>query len=152
MSSKPSESAREAIGHAIMRWQDATALFDEEVGKRLNLSLSERQCLSCLAQGPRPARDIAEATRLTRGAVTTLLDRLEARDLVRRTPDTHDRRQILVAMTESAQQATMHYYAPIAMEGMRFLAGFSDEQLTTILAFIEGATDLQLAQVDRLRA
>ena len=141
-----------AISRAIMRWQDATQLFDEEVGARLDLSLSERQCLSCLAQGPRPARDIAEATRLTRGAVTTLLDRLEARELVKRTPDTHDRRQILVALTDTAHEATMQFYAPIAAEGMRFLGGFSDEQLTTILAFIEGATSLQLAQIDRLRA
>lgn len=55
-------------------------------------------------------------------------------------------------MTDSAQQATMQYYGPLAAEGMRFLGRFSDEQLTTILAFIEGATGLQRAQIDRFRA
>lgn len=134
-----------------MRWQDATALFDEEVGERLKLSMSERQCLACLAHGARPAREIASATRLTRAAVTTLLDRLEARGLLRRTPDENDRRQVLVAMTAEAERLTMQYYGPIAAEGTDFLASFSRAQLAAILKFIEGALDLQLAQVDQLR-
>ena len=41
MSSKASEDTMTAIGRAIMRWQDATALFDEEVGARLGLSLRQ---------------------------------------------------------------------------------------------------------------
>lgn len=134
-----------------MRWQDATALFDEEVGERLKLSMSERQCLACLVQGPRPAREIADATKLTRAAVTTLLDRLEARGLLRRTPDEHDRRQVLVAMTAEAERLTMQYYGPIAAEGADFLANFSQEQLATILGFIEGALELQLAHIDKVR-
>jgi hypothetical protein len=39
----------------------------------------------------------------------------------------------------------------IVAAGARFPAGFSGEQLTTILALIEDATDLQRAQIDRLR-
>src|SRR5215510_8385918 len=88
-----------AIGGAIMRWQDATALYDEKVGERLALSMSERHALACLAHGSRPARDLADATRLTRAAITTLVDRLEERGLVRRTPGTEDRREVLVSMT-----------------------------------------------------
>jgi DNA-binding MarR family transcriptional regulator len=148
--SKPTDLIQ-AIGIAISRWQDATALFDEEFGSRENLSASERQCLSCLAHGPRPARDIAAATRLTRAAVTTLVDRLEARGLVRRTPGDTDRRQVLVAMTPKAEALAERYYGPIVAEGMQILSRFSADEQAIILRFVEEALGLQLAQVDRLR-
>jgi len=139
-----------AIGAAVMRWQDATARYDETVGERLDLSMSERQCLAALAHGPRPARDIAEATHLTRGAITTLVDRLEQRGLVRRTPGTQDRRQVLVSMTPKAQRVAAQYYGAIAAEGAAFLAGFSRADLTTILKFVEGALALQQRQIERM--
>ena len=138
------------IGAAISRWQDATTKFDEEVGERLDLSASERQCLALLAQGARPARDIAEATHLTRAAVTTLVDRLQDRGLVRRAADKKDRRQVLVSMTPKAERLTSQYYGPIVAKGTRFLAGFSRSQLATILEFVEGAVDLQSAEIDAL--
>jgi DNA-binding MarR family transcriptional regulator len=150
-SSPPSsEELIAAIGAAIMRWQDATALYDEEVGARLGLSMSERLALGCLVHGPRPARDLAEAAHLTRAATTALIDRLAERGLVRRTPDATDRRQVLVSMTPKAQRATAAFYGPIAAEGAAFLAGFSHAELATILKFIEGALELQQRQIERL--
>ena len=145
-----SEDLIAAIGAAVMRWQDATAHYDEAVGERLGLSMSERQCLAALAHGPRPARDIAAATHLTRAAITTLVDRLEERGLVRRTRGTEDRRQVLVSMTPKAQRVTEQYYGPIASAGAAFLAGFSSTELATILKFIEGALALQQRQIERL--
>jgi DNA-binding MarR family transcriptional regulator len=134
-----------------MRWQDATASFDEEFGAREGLSASERQCLVALARGPRPAREIAEATRLTRASVTTLVDRLEARGLLRRTADKNDRRQVLVSLTAKAEAMAQRYYGPIAAEGAQFLTGFSAHEQATILKFVEGALALQLSQVRRLQ-
>jgi DNA-binding MarR family transcriptional regulator len=132
-----------AIGAAVMRWQDVTARYDEAVGARLDLSTSERQCLACLVHGARPARDIASATHLSRAAVTTLVDRLEARGLVRRAADTADRRQVLVSMTQKAKRLTGQFYAAIAAEGAELLARYSREELATILNFIEAAVVLQ---------
>lgn len=151
MSSSPPLDRLQAIGVAIMRWQDATALFDEEFGVREGLSASERQCLAALAHGPRPAREIADATRLTRASVTTLVDRLESRGLLRRTADDKDRRQVLVSLTAKAKSLARRYYGPIAAEGAKFLAGFSEQEHATILKFMDGALALQLAQVDRIR-
>ncbi|MBO0763549.1 MAG: MarR family transcriptional regulator [Hyphomicrobiaceae bacterium] len=145
-----SEDLIASIGAAVMRWQDAAALYDEEVGARLGLSLTERQCLACLTRGPRPAREIAEATRLTRAAITTLVDRLEERGLVRRTPDTADRRQVLVSITPKARRQTAQYYGPIAAAGAVFLAGFSRAELAAIRKFVDGALELQQGQIARL--
>lgn len=132
-----------AISAAVMRWQDATQRYDEAVGARLDLSTSERQCLACLVHGARPARDIARATHLTRAAVTTLVDRLERRGLVRRAADAEDRRQVLVSMTAKAKRLTGQFYAAIAAEGAGLLARYSREELATVLDFIEAAVALQ---------
>jgi DNA-binding MarR family transcriptional regulator len=142
-SSDASKDLIAAIGAAVMRWQDATARYDEAVGARLGLSTSERQCLACLVHGARPAREIARATHLTRAAVTTLVDRLEARGLVRREADVEDRRQVFVSMTPKARRLTGQFYAAIAAEGEEFLARLSREQLASILDFIEAAVALQ---------
>jgi DNA-binding MarR family transcriptional regulator len=83
--------------------------------------------------------------------VTTLVDRLEERGLVNRTPDDKDRRQVMVSMTAKAERLTAQYYGPIAAEGAAFLAAFSRDEKATILKFMEGALDLQLAHIDRLR-
>jgi DNA-binding MarR family transcriptional regulator len=138
------------ISAAVMRWQDATERFDEIVGERLDLSSTERRCLAALVERPRPAREIASATGLTRAAVTTLVDRLEARGLVQRTPDTLDRRQVLVSMTPRARRLTAQHYAPIASEGAELLAGLTAEELATIRKFVEAAAALQKKYIDEL--
>ena len=57
--------------------------------------------LNALEHGPKKPRDLALALGLTTGAVTSLIDRLERRGLVLRSPDPDDRRGVLVVPTPS---------------------------------------------------
>jgi DNA-binding MarR family transcriptional regulator len=50
-----------------------------------------------------PASELARASLLTAGAMTTRIDQLENRQLVRREPDPDDRRGILVGLTRKGQ-------------------------------------------------
>jgi DNA-binding MarR family transcriptional regulator len=50
-----------------------------------------------------PATELARASLLTAGAMTTRIDQLEGRQLVRREPDPDDRRGILVSLTRKGQ-------------------------------------------------
>src|ERR1044071_2169611 len=75
------------IGGMIVRYQDAAQRFDEAVGEVYNLGPAERLCLSLLWAGPQTASAIARQVRLTPAAVTSLIDRLEARGYVRRKAD-----------------------------------------------------------------
>jgi DNA-binding MarR family transcriptional regulator len=141
-----------AITRAVMRWQDATQDFDEAVGKRLDLNLAERRCLSFLHDGPQPAGAIAGATALTPAAVTALIDRLEARGYVARRRNAEDRRKVMVEMTEKARAAAARYYGPIAEEGARFIATFSKDELTAVERFLTGAIDMQERHLAELEA
>jgi len=142
----------EAIGRAVMRWQDATEAYDEAVGEILDLNTAEQRCLSFLYAGPRPAGAIAAATSLTPAAVTALVDRLEARGFVRRMRSAEDRRRVMVEMTEKAHEVTARYYRPIAEEGARFLQTFSEDGLRAILRFLDGAIELQEKHLCGLKA
>lgn len=132
-----------AIGAAIMRWQDLTQAFDEAVGRLEGLNSAERRCLSLLTMGARPAGEIAAAVGLTPAAITALIDRLERRGLVERTRSSTDRRKVLVAATRDAHEIASRYYGPIGKEGALVLCDFSDAELTTIRRFLDAAIALQ---------
>ena len=133
----------DAIGTAIMRWQDATEAFDEAVGRLNDLNSADRRCLSFVSLGPQTASAIAKATTLTPAAVTALIDRLETRKLVRRRPDASDRRKVLVEATNKTQELIRDTYMPTAHAGAKLLASYSVEELAVIRRFIEEALALQ---------
>jgi DNA-binding MarR family transcriptional regulator len=140
----------EAIGVAVQRWQDATETFDQAVGQFHDLASAERRCLSFVSLGPQTASAIARETALTPAAVTALIDRLEARKLVRRRPDANDRRKVLVEATNKTRELIRSTYLPMAQAGARMLASYSIEELTAIRRFVEDALALQQRMTARL--
>jgi DNA-binding MarR family transcriptional regulator len=137
-----------AIGMATQAFQRSTDAFDDTVAQRLGLNRTDLRCLDWLVDGPKTAGQLAAATGLTSAATTTLLDRLERRGLVRRVRDAADRRKVLVEMTELGWQQTNEFYVPLAQEGARMLAQYTDAQLTAMRDHLLAATAL----IDRHRA
>jgi DNA-binding MarR family transcriptional regulator len=143
MSSKERKALADAIGRAVMRWQDAVQAFDEAVGSIYKLNGAERRCLAFVSQGAQTASAIAEETALTPAAVTSLIDRLEARGFVRRRRDTRDRRRIHVEATDTTKQLARDAYGPIARAGERMLGRYSVQELESVRRFLEDALALQ---------
>src|SRR5215203_3657761 len=92
--------------------EDATAALRELIlaGERyriavaghLDLTVNESRAISyLLARGPMGQTDLAAALGLTTSSTTTLVDRLEQREMVRRVPDPVDRRRSTVDLPES---------------------------------------------------
>jgi DNA-binding MarR family transcriptional regulator len=72
------------------------------VATRLDVSVNESRAIShLLARGTMGQTDLASALGLTTSSTTTLLDRLEHRELVRRVPDPNDRRRSSVEISEA---------------------------------------------------
>ena len=59
---------------------------------------------SCLPAGPHTPAELADAAGVTRATMTGLIDTLERDGLVKRVPDTDDRRVLSVVLTPKAQQ------------------------------------------------
>jgi len=138
------------LGLVVVRWQDATQKYDEAVGEIYGLSAPERLCLSSLWPGPQTASAIAKEIRLTPAAVTSLLDRLEGRGFVRRKPDPHDRRKVLVEQAEGAERVTKEAYAPLGEAGAKNLAKYSEAELKIVAQVLGDSLALQEDMTRRL--
>ena len=98
---------------------------------------------SLVSVEPQTPSAIAKETALTPAAVTTLVDRLEARGLVRRRHDTKDRRRVFVEATEKTCALIRKTYRHIAVAGAEMLAAYSLDELAIIRRFVEDALALQ---------
>ncbi len=126
-------------------------MFDHSVADYVGLDRTAYRCLDILDQeGPMTAGRLAERARLSPGAMTALLDRLEKRGFARRTRDTEDRRRVLVEVTpELRQMADQIYGTPD--EGADALAAYTNEQLEFLIGFLRGNAAYQEERMRRLK-
>ncbi len=120
------------------------------VAHQVGMPLTDVQCLGLLAAGPAAPSDLAAQLGLTTGAVTKVLDRLEQSGFVSRSPDPGDRRRIVVTAHPDGFSVLAPYYAPMAAKMNQHLAGYSDEELGTILDFMRAgrvAADEEIARI-----
>ena len=141
-----------AVGRATQAYQRATDGFDDEVGRKLGLNSTDLRCLDWLSERAMSAGELADATGLSSAATTSLLDRLERRGFVQRERDTVDRRKVLVRMTPEGEQIVGGMYGPLATDGSRGLAKFTDAELEKVLGFLGEATELVDRHRRRLRS
>ncbi|MCL2572929.1 MAG: MarR family transcriptional regulator [Defluviitaleaceae bacterium] len=73
--------------------------------------------------------DIARFTSLAKTTLTSMLDRMETAGLVERVPDTQNRRQIFVLLTEKARGYREKYDKLSDDMNDIFYKGFSDEEV-----------------------
>jgi DNA-binding MarR family transcriptional regulator len=153
-SSREREQLYAELGDAVRASQRATDVVDDLVCQLLGINRTDARCMDILDQhGRMTAGDLAEASRLTTGAITAVIDRLERTGLARRVPDPSDRRRVLVEPTEKAfalatelmVQPMRELYSPMA-------EAYSDEDLRLILDFTRRGCELQERHAEWLRA
>jgi DNA-binding MarR family transcriptional regulator len=137
---------------AIVSFQDATDAMDEAAAAYLGATPSEIRCLGALQRGPLSAGELAERLSLTRGAITALVDRLEARGFLSRQHVAGDRRRVHIALTPLAIAEATRIYGPLAAEGAAHFGRYTGEQLAAIADFLSLGRDLQLRHAARVRA
>lgn len=123
---------------AIRRDQLATGLFDETLAQFLGINATDGRCLEIISlSGSLTAGQIAEQARLTTGAVTTLLDRLERAGYVRRVRDDGDRRKVWIETTPLLDTITRRIFSQYAEIGALTMGYFSADELRAITRFLE---------------
>jgi DNA-binding MarR family transcriptional regulator len=140
------------VGRRIQAFQDATDEMDEAVAGRLGLNRTDLRCLSVVSQaGPVTPSALADATGLTRAAMTTALDRLERAGYLRRVRSQEDRRSVRVELGKDAAQQVQELYGPIAAEGARMLQKFTAAELSALLKILDTSTKMQRDHARRIR-
>jgi DNA-binding MarR family transcriptional regulator len=136
---------------AIRGWQTDQDMFDEAVAVHLGINRTDSRCLDILDRSGRmTAGQLAVAARLTSGAVTAVLDRLERAGFVRRLDDPADRRRVLVEVTPELASRSAPLYGPMVEEGVGWIATYTDAQLETILDFMERTREILARNTTRI--
>jgi DNA-binding MarR family transcriptional regulator len=135
---------------AIRASQTANQMLDHALAAYMGIDDTAFRCLDVLDQeGPMTAGRLAKRVRLSPGAMTALLDRLEKRGFARRARDTEDRRRVLVEIApELRQQAEALYGTP--EDSVEELASYSDKELEFLIRFLRGSVAYQEERMRRL--
>ena len=143
------ELIEEFIG-AVRASQTATQTLDHAIAEYMGIDDTAFRCLDVLDQeGPMSAGRLAERARLSPGATTALIDRLERKGYARRTRDTEDRRRVLVEIApELRERAAELYGSP--EEGATELEVYSDDDLRFLIEFLHRSVGYQEERMRRL--
>jgi DNA-binding MarR family transcriptional regulator len=132
-------------------YQTAVEKMDEAFCKLAGVNRTDGRCLDVIDQHPGlTAGELAQAVGLSPGAVTTALDRLEARGFVTRTRDPNDRRRVTLKPTPEFSRLAWAAYGPLGEMGGPFLAELSDDELGAIIRFLRGGTEINQQRADQL--
>jgi len=143
----------DALNREVRGWQADQELFDSLVSERAGINRTDWRCLDILGtRGPMTAGELARAIRLTTGAVTGVLDRLEVAGLVRRTRDADDRRKVIVELTEEVDRRGAPVYGPLIADAAVAHAVFNAAELETITKFVRIERVLLARHTERVAA
>jgi DNA-binding MarR family transcriptional regulator len=155
MSREPTERRRallQELGAEIRANQRATDMVDETVCRLLGLNRTDARALDVLDErGRMSAGELAAATRLTTGAITSVVDRLERAGYVHRVPDPADRRRVLIDPAPEMYEATRELMYVLEELGAPIMERYTDEQLELILGVTRSSRELQERHADWLR-
>src|SRR5438309_12003051 len=110
------------------------------MAEQVGLGATEEKTLSLLGKrGPLTAGEIAAHTGLTTPSVTSLIDRLENKGMVRRVRDPHDRRRVIVEPNQQRLAELDQVFHSLQEAFRELLEIYSDEQLATIADYLTRA-------------
>ncbi|MEV3980647.1 MarR family transcriptional regulator [Nonomuraea sp. NPDC049758] len=138
------EAGRESSNAAVM--------YHSAMGERLGLGVTEEKTLDLLQRlGPLTAGELSQHTGLAPASVSGLIDRLEAKWLVRRVRDTKDRRRVIVEINWERLAGFGELFEPFVAAMSGLYGRYTDDELALIVDFLRRSTALQREATTSLR-
>lgn len=154
MASRTRKSRRELIAALNAAMRDTSGqgvLYSQAVAQRLGINSTDLECLDLVVlRGPLTAGALAEATGLTTGAITGVIDRLERAGFARRARDAVDRRKVLVRALPAVAERVAPLFEPMQRAAMAALSSYREEELALLLDFLNRAREAALAAMAEL--
>jgi DNA-binding MarR family transcriptional regulator len=142
-----------ALSLEFRKHQNATDALDDVAVAILGINRTDGRCLDIIQQnGAMTAGQLAEATGLSPGAITTILDRMEEAGYLQRIRGQEDRRKIMVELTPEATRRTWEIWGPIARWSENELAKYSESELRFVLEFLRRGRTFIEEYAAKLRA
>jgi len=132
----------------------AVILFHQAVAERVGLNATDLKCLDFLDRmGPLTAGQLVELLGLTGGAITAMVDRLEAGGFVQRERDPNDRRRVYIkaVKVQENSNAFARLYEPLQQAMREELSNrYSTQDLAVIEDFLRRAIHILQQQTQNL--
>ena len=152
LSREQRDAAVGRLVEALRGLQLASDLMDQAFADFVGINRTDLRCMDIVDQNGRmTAGELAREAGLTTGAVTALVDRMEAAGLLVRSYDPKDRRKVWVELTADAQKLGEEVYGPLGRTGQMHLDSLSDEQVFTIIGFLEVSRRITMENVEAIR-
>jgi DNA-binding MarR family transcriptional regulator len=134
------------------RMGSMATLLNHAVAAFAGLHPTDHECLDLLDwTGPLTAGEIGAHLGLSSGAVTGLVDRLEAAGWVRRERDAADRRRVIVHVANDRGEELWQLYKPLAEAIDSHRDGLDARGLREVVEFLELANGAIAATTQRAR-
>src|SRR5262245_25291763 len=147
---RPRAKTRQRRGRSEPLWRIERAGFLIRVSTTaavapFGLSFSEHTTLTALTNGVRSKLELTqtqlvEQTGSSPSAMTSRIDRLEARGLVQRTPDPRDRRATVVRLTPEGSDLVWRALDAVEEAQRGLLAGFTETEQQTLISLLRRLT------------
>jgi DNA-binding MarR family transcriptional regulator len=142
----------ERLGAEVRRTGAQTVVISQAVAERFGLHMTDLEVLDLIGlRGQVSAGDLAEATGLTSGSVTALIDRLTDAGYVERHPDPDDRRRVLVRTRPEATAPIAAVYRPMQAQMYELWSSYSAQELELIRDFLARSNEVAVACTDEIR-
>ena len=140
-----SEKNKEKLVYDLMigvrKLTRSSLMLQYAIAEKMKLNATDAECIDFLMDmGPSTAGDLAKATRLTTGAITNVIDRLERAGFVKREMDPKDRRKIIISFIPKKNEKSKRYYDEMAADVYKLLSGYNESKLRSILQYSESLT------------
>ncbi|MGH8953192.1 MAG: MarR family winged helix-turn-helix transcriptional regulator [Acidimicrobiia bacterium] len=138
---------------AVRASQSASDVLDEAFTNFVGINRTDGRCLDVVDRHGRiTAGDLAREVGLTTGAVTAVVDRMEAAGLMKRGSDPDDRRKVLIELTSEAKSLAADVYGPLAHSTRPLLESLSDQEVLTLIGFFETGRRINLERAEAIRS
>ncbi len=141
----PDDGAGVVVAGVVMALHQATHATLRALGDRLahlTLSPAEQNVLAVLGDGRRPVGDLAAATGTRPTTLTSVLDRLAARQLITRELDPNDWRSFLVALTPAGHRTARVVRDAVAELERHALSSLTAAQIDGFRAVARALTEV----------
>lgn len=130
-----------------------TVFLHQAIAQSVGLNATDTKCVDLILRGPEAAVTagwLAEATGLTTGAITHVLDRLERRRIIERVRDPSDRRKVFVRVRPKSLEPLIPRYEAIGRAYMKVLEEFTTKELELICTYLERTSAVSQSELARM--
>jgi len=133
---------------ALRRVIRATDLHSRHLSRTTGMTAPQILLLQAIrsGEGATTIGDLAAAVSLSQATVTSILDRLEGRDLVRRVRSDSDRRKVHAHLTARGEEVLQNAPIPLQDQFARQFADLHDWEQTMIIAALQRVAHMMDAQ------